>query len=186
MKKYILIMSLFLSIFIIIGATAVVTTYYKDYPVVRVFVDGVELVSKDVPAFQIDGRTMVPLRMVGEALNAEVEWDASTQSVRIIKEKEEVMEEPEEKLIELSDLEYNYWIGDTTEVTGNITNNNSSWVDIRLTINYYSDRDYLGHIHINIDDIAAGDTKDFIVEGKGDLARYIRKEIIFDQLVWND
>jgi hypothetical protein len=174
-----------MSVFII-GATAVATNYYKDYPVVRVFVDGAELVSQDVPAFQIDGRTMVPLRMVGEALGADVEWDASTQSVRITQKQEEVREAPIEKLIVLSDLDYYLWMTDTTQVTGKITNNNLSWVDIKLTINYYDERDYLGHIHIHIDDIGAGDSRVFTVEGKGDLARYVRKEIVFDKLVWNE
>lgn len=37
----------------------------------------------DVPAQIIDGRTMVPLRFVSEALGAGVEWDPQTQTVTI-------------------------------------------------------------------------------------------------------
>lgn len=41
------------------------------------------LVSIDVPAKLINGRTLVPLRFVGESLGASVEWDSAAQSVKI-------------------------------------------------------------------------------------------------------
>lgn len=37
----------------------------------------------DVPAAVIRGATMVPLRFIGEALGAEVEWEGATQTVKI-------------------------------------------------------------------------------------------------------
>lgn len=37
----------------------------------------------DVPATAIDGRTLVPVRFVSEALNADVEWIQESQTVRI-------------------------------------------------------------------------------------------------------
>jgi hypothetical protein len=40
-------------------------------------------VTLDVPAMSVGGRTMVPLRFVGEALGADVRWNASTQVVDI-------------------------------------------------------------------------------------------------------
>lgn len=40
-------------------------------------------VRLDVPARIIDGRTFVPLRFVGEALGADVVWDAAARTVRI-------------------------------------------------------------------------------------------------------
>jgi hypothetical protein len=40
-------------------------------------------VKLDVPAQVIDGRTLVPLRFVGEAVDANVHWDAATQTVSI-------------------------------------------------------------------------------------------------------
>ncbi|KJF26407.1 hypothetical protein TZ02_14185 [Clostridium aceticum] len=37
----------------------------------------------DVPALIEDGRTLVPLRVVAEALGAKVEWESSTRTVTI-------------------------------------------------------------------------------------------------------
>lgn len=37
----------------------------------------------DVPAMAVDGRTLVPVRFVSEALDAQVEWLQDTQTVRI-------------------------------------------------------------------------------------------------------
>lgn len=50
--------------------------------VVRIFVDGQEVVP-DVPAQIIEGRTMVPIRFVAEAMNAEVAWNPDLYSVII-------------------------------------------------------------------------------------------------------
>ncbi len=44
---------------------------------------GTEEVSLDVPAQLIEGRTMVPLRAVAQALDADVAWDADSQTVSI-------------------------------------------------------------------------------------------------------
>lgn len=41
------------------------------------------LVTLDVPAKLIDGRTMVPLRFISEAFGGEVNWDAATQTIVI-------------------------------------------------------------------------------------------------------
>jgi len=62
--------------------------YYKIYPVVNIMVNQKEVLPAegDVPAFQIDGRTMVPIRLVAEALKADVKWDESTRTVIITKE----------------------------------------------------------------------------------------------------
>lgn len=49
----------------------------------RATIDGQE-VHMDVPARIIDGRTMVPLRFVSEALGGEVVWDAATRTVTIV------------------------------------------------------------------------------------------------------
>jgi hypothetical protein len=50
---------------------------YQGYPVVRVVVDGTP-VEFDVPAINLNGRTMVPLRFVSEVLGAVVSWEEST------------------------------------------------------------------------------------------------------------
>ncbi len=51
---------------------------------VKLFVNGQEIVS-DIPAQIIEGRTMVPVRWIAEALGAEVQWDEQNRIVRINK-----------------------------------------------------------------------------------------------------
>ena len=47
---------------------------------------GEEIITLDTPAVISNGRTMVPLRFVGEALGAKVQWIGGTRSVNIITE----------------------------------------------------------------------------------------------------
>ena len=54
---------------------------------IRIFVNGIQVFS-DVPPQLINGRTMIPIRAVSEALGAEVTWDNSTRSVKITNNKE--------------------------------------------------------------------------------------------------
>lgn len=49
---------------------------------IRIIVDGQELVP-DVPPVMVDGRVMVPLRAVADALGADVEWNSASQVVSI-------------------------------------------------------------------------------------------------------
>jgi len=46
-------------------------------------VDGRE-VKLDVPARVVSGRTLVPLRFVGESLGAKVNWDGNTKTITVI------------------------------------------------------------------------------------------------------
>jgi hypothetical protein len=55
---------------------------YKGFSVVNVDVNGRPLLS-DVPPITLDGRTLVPLRAVAEALGATVSWDDHAQSVHV-------------------------------------------------------------------------------------------------------
>lgn len=48
--------------------------------VITVTLDG-QLLTFDQPPMAVDGRTMVPVRAIFEALGAEVEWDPSDQSI---------------------------------------------------------------------------------------------------------
>lgn len=52
---------------------------------VQVAIDGMYL-DFDVPPQIIDGRTMVPLRVIFTALGAEVDWDDSTKTVTAMKD----------------------------------------------------------------------------------------------------
>ncbi|MEW9674051.1 copper amine oxidase N-terminal domain-containing protein [Ammoniphilus sp. 3BR4] len=55
---------------------------FKGFPIVNVHLDG-EAVHGDVPAISLDGRTLVPVRLISEALGADVSWDQSTSTVNI-------------------------------------------------------------------------------------------------------
>lgn len=49
---------------------------------IKIIVNGQEIVG-DTPAQIINGRTMVPIRLVAEALDADVRWDAENREVII-------------------------------------------------------------------------------------------------------
>lgn len=53
-------------------------TYGNEY-----FTVNDENITPDVPQTIIDGRFMLPLRAVGEALNYSVDWDAETKTASI-------------------------------------------------------------------------------------------------------
>jgi len=69
------------------SAAAAAGTYlwgtYQGFQVIKVIVDGKYVDMPDVPAFMFNGRTVVPLRFVSEALKAQVKWDGTTQTVTI-------------------------------------------------------------------------------------------------------
>jgi Copper amine oxidase N-terminal domain. len=56
-------------------------------------------VSLDQPAILLNGRTMVPVRFIGEALGAKVEWIAASRTVRIDTEAENIL--PTKKSIKI-------------------------------------------------------------------------------------
>lgn len=68
---------------VILCIVALAAVNVRAADMVRVFVDGREIVS-DVPAQIIEGRTMVPIRFVAEAMGAEVSWDDNLHAVSII------------------------------------------------------------------------------------------------------
>ncbi|WP_246054190.1 copper amine oxidase N-terminal domain-containing protein [Paenibacillus anaericanus] len=51
---------------------------------IRIYIDGVPLVT-DQAAVMIQGRTMLPLRAIFEALDAKIQWNQKTQTVTAIK-----------------------------------------------------------------------------------------------------
>jgi len=79
-----------------------------------------EIIVLDVPAKEVDGRTLVPARAVSEGMNAKVEWIDELQQVIITTEETPVLEEKDE---------YNY-----TELSPN---------DAALLTNYYADVRYV-------------------------------------------
>ena len=77
MKK---ILSVLLSAVMLFGSVSAVNAEND----VKVMLDGSEL-TFDVPPQIIEGRTLVPLRVIFEALGADVAWEAETQTVTAIK-----------------------------------------------------------------------------------------------------
>lgn len=53
-------------------------------PPVRISYNGASLVS-DVPPMVVGGRTLVPARLISEALGADVSWDARTRTATVVK-----------------------------------------------------------------------------------------------------
>lgn len=66
-------------IFVLLIALA--TAAFADKPI-KLIVNGYEIKS-DIPPQLINGRTMVPVRWVAEALGADVQWDEPVNAVRI-------------------------------------------------------------------------------------------------------
>lgn len=58
---------------------------YEGYSKVRVNVNGDTMSMDGVPAFNVNGSTVLPLRQVAEAFNAIVKWDSGTQTANIYK-----------------------------------------------------------------------------------------------------
>jgi len=68
----------------VILATAITTVAFAPSPI-KLVVNGQEI-KPDVPPHLINGRTMVPIRWVAEALGADVQWDERSNAVVITKE----------------------------------------------------------------------------------------------------
>ena len=60
-------------------ACVLLLTFTSAATPVRLFVD-LKLIDTDTPPTIVDGRTLVPLRAIFEALGAEVEWDNDTRT----------------------------------------------------------------------------------------------------------
>ncbi len=60
-------------------ATAAVNGVFYGYPIVKVKVNG-NVITGDTPAIIFNGRTLVPLAFVSNALGATVAWENSTQT----------------------------------------------------------------------------------------------------------
>jgi len=72
----------------------------------RIVVNGRE-VQSDVPATIIEGRTMVPLRVISESIGAKVSWDPATSSVTVTtgKTAAELKPELQQLILRLNELD---------------------------------------------------------------------------------
>lgn len=151
--------------------------YYKIYPLVNIMVNQKEILPAegDVPAFQIDGRTMVPIRLVAEALKADVKWDEGTRTVIITKEEYTPPAAPVELKNELINFK-NYQLNSSqTRLTGIILNKNEEDVDIEFIIDFYDRHNkYLGHVHVRENDIDFEESRVFEAELPEEIRNYSR------------
>lgn len=81
-KKLIQCLCFALMLLLPFGAFASVNGLYRGYSIANVRING-EIATPEVPAFVVDGRTMVPLRLVAENLGADVSWDKDSFTVNI-------------------------------------------------------------------------------------------------------
>lgn len=51
---------------------------------VKIEIDGTELVPKDMPAVIIDGRTMLPMRLIAQELGCEVTWNEDARQAYVV------------------------------------------------------------------------------------------------------
>lgn len=107
MKKVLALLVAFTLIILPISASSVSAPWgaYRGYPVAKVYVNGQE-VSFDVPAHIAEGRTLVPLRFVTEAMGATVVWDESKHTVSITTAPQSTQNKDIEKLrVDIARLE---------------------------------------------------------------------------------
>lgn len=187
MRKVTILSILLLSVLMLGFTTVNALVNYCGYPTVKIEVDGEEVIPPDVPAIQMNGRTMVPLRVVAEALDAEIEWDNENKIVKITKKVPEELIPPDEDLIHVSNLQANDMLSDRSTVEGTIKNGNDKRVDVKLTIYFYDSRgDVLGHVHVNAEKLDAGEKEKFHTVCENDVFRYdsSKTEITIDSVKW--
>lgn len=69
-----------------VASTSSMWGTYEGYSKVQLYLNGSRLDTGDgVPAFLINGSTVLPLRQVAESMNAIVQWDGATQTAKIYK-----------------------------------------------------------------------------------------------------
>lgn len=77
-----------LALFMVAGTAALAGSRwgtYEGYSKVQVNVNDQTMASGNVPAFVINGSTMLPLRETASSLNAIIKWDSSNQTANIYK-----------------------------------------------------------------------------------------------------
>lgn len=85
-----LVVGVILSLVMILVISAVVDTAAAAERPIRIFMDGEELVF-DMAPVEIDGRTLVPMRPIFEALQADISWDHARQTVTAVKDGKEII-----------------------------------------------------------------------------------------------
>ena len=108
-----MILSLMLSLFVTVSANENITIYVND-----------EILICDTAPFIKDGRTMVPMRKIFEALNAKVDWEGATQTITATKDNTQIVLQINNSTM------YNNGVAETLDVAPIIVNS-STFVPIR-------------------------------------------------------
>lgn len=121
MKKRIIALLVVVTL-MLVGATAYAASDYQGFNIVNVKINGKTL-ALEVPAINFHGSTMLPLRKVAEALDAQVSWDAATQTANLVK--------PDINMIICDGVYYGDGKGEFKDPDGNAYQNNviiyNSW-----------------------------------------------------------
>lgn len=95
-----LVFVLFISLFLSLNHQTEAST-----PVVNVFLDGLPI-SFDVPPQIVNGRTLVPFRLIAEAININVSWDGNTRIISASDGKTRIMLQVDNKVAQINDLPF--------------------------------------------------------------------------------
>ena len=85
MKKQLKIFAFVLMIGVLFSGAAFAAStngLFEGFTIINLVVDG-EKIENDVPAINLKGRTMVPIRVISEKLGADVKWDEKTSTASI-------------------------------------------------------------------------------------------------------
>lgn len=138
MKRKILLATILGSFFFSgIAFSEVMHGSFKGFPIVKLFIDGKE-VNNEVPAIVVDGNTLVPLRVISEALGKEISWDRDSQSVFVGKKPSDSNAQSTNQNFEFSGLNDYYDDAGFYHVTGQVKNisgqKTSRFVQITVTL----------------------------------------------------
>lgn len=145
MKKKILIMTLMGTMFVggVVFGDALNGTY-RGFPIAKLFINGNEI-NNEVPAIIVDGNTLVPLRVISNALGQDISWDGNTQTVYVgSKSNNQITTNSNGSTVQTGDNGYyqfigvnNYNSGFVSHVAGqikNISGNKSSFIQVTVTL----------------------------------------------------
>lgn len=112
--------------------------------IIRIYVDGIEI-STDVQPQIIDGRVMVPIRAVAQAVGCSVEWDGSnvfiTSQSAPSMSVAPIISQPDLSLLELASQPQLISMGSTHYVVGYVKNNSNYTYDfVNLEVKYLDSR----------------------------------------------
>lgn len=120
MKKKLLVFSLVIVLLVSSTVIAVETGMFEGFKIINVKVDGKE-VKGDVPAILFNGRTMVPVKFISDALGATINFDDKTNTVNIVSPLPKTIEKVVEKQSQKTTGKINY--NDGAFFEGEILNN---------------------------------------------------------------